>query len=256
MNFFFGIKSTDLSCKITIPKFQNTGLSNTNYNVYEAKPLNKKWLIKELLCEENDNFFFINNENINKDNFFFLSTDDEIKKTYNNDFSKLLNLNTFTDTHPSAFRSNLRIYLNDGGFSSYQSEYPYEMINKSGNILSPLSTLLDPDAEKNFIFFKNIFYLPVQENQFIYFVDIVEKKILEKIEIKSNFLNEIKVDNNLIKSSIFIFSQQCLGIPLYVSIKNEHISFEHTHPPHHYILSDDKFKKIANLKHEINKIIS
>ena len=102
----------------------------------------------------------------------------------------------------------------------------------------------------------NIFYLPVQENRFIYFVDIIAKKILEKVEIKNNFLNEIKVNNNLIKKNIFIFSQQCLGIPLYVTMKNKHISFEHTHPPHHYILSDDKFEKIKNLKYEINKIIT
>ena len=256
MNFFFGIKNADLSSQITIPKFQNTGLYNTDYSVYVAKPQNGKWLIQKSAYTENNNFFFINSEDIDNDNFFFLSSEIEIMKKYNNNFSKLLDLNTFTDTLPSAFRSNLRIYLNEGGFSSYQSEYPYEMTNKSGSILSPTNTLLDPEAEKNLIFFKNIFYLPIQENRFIYFVDIIAKKILEKVEIKNNFLNEIKVNNNLIKKNIFIFSQQCLGIPLYVTMKNKHISFEHTHPPHHYILSDDKFEKIKNLKYEINKIIT
>ena len=116
-------------------------------------------------------------------------------------FSKLLNLNTFTDTHPSAFRSNLRIYLNGGGFSSYQSEYPYEMTCKNGSILSPINILLDPSADRNLIFFKNIFYLPIQENSFIYFFDIVAKKVIKKIEIKNNFLNEIEVSNDLIKSN-------------------------------------------------------
>ena len=188
--------------------------------------------------------------------FFFLSNKNEIIKKYDNNFSKLLNLNTFTDTHPSAFRSNLRIYLHEGGFSSYQSEYPYEMTCKNGSILSPTNALLDPTAEKNLIFFKNIFYLPIQETSFIYFFDIVKKKVLEKIEIKNNFLNEINVSNNLINSNIFIFSKKILGIPLYVTVKKKHISFEHTHPPHHYILSDDKFKQIANLKYEINKFIT
>ena len=256
MNFFFGIKNTDLFSKITIPKFQNTGLYNNHYNVYVSKPENGKWSIKKLICKENKNFFFIDHEDISNDNFFFLASENEITKKYANNFSKLLNLNTFTDTFPSAFRSNLRIYLNEGGFSSYQSEYPYEMTNKIGSILSPTSTLLNVDAEKNLIFFKNIFHLPVQENSFLYFVDIVKKKVLEKIQIKNNFLNEIKVSNSLIKSNIFIFSQKCLGIPLYVTMKDKHISFEHTHPPHHYILSDDKFKIIANLKYEINQIIT
>ena len=256
MNFFFGIKNIDLSSQITIPKFQNNGLHNNHYNVYSSIPQNGKWLIKKLLCKENENFFFINNDDISSDNFFFLSSENEIINKYNDDFSKLLNLNTFTDTFPSAFRSNLRIYLDGGGFSSYQSEYPFEMTNKSGSILSPTSTLLNIDAEKNLIFFKNIFHLPIQESRFIYFVDIVAKKVLEKIEIRNNFLNEIEVNKSLIKSNIFIFSKNCLGIPLYVSMKNKHISFEHTHPPHHYILSDDKFKKIANLKYEINQIIT
>ena len=58
-------------------------------------------------------------------------------------------------------------------------------------------------------------------------------------------MNEIEVSNDLIKSNIFIFSKNFLGIPLYVTMKNKHISFEHTHPPHHYILSDDKFKQIS-----------
>ena len=47
MNFFFGIKNADLSSQITIPKFQNTGLYNTDYSVYVAKPQNGKWLIQK-----------------------------------------------------------------------------------------------------------------------------------------------------------------------------------------------------------------
>ena len=47
-----------------------------------------------------------------------------------------------------------------------------------------------------------------------------------------------------------------LGIPIYMSIKNKHISFEHTHPPHEYILSKNKFEKISQLKNEVNEIIN
>ena len=43
---------------------------------------------------------------------------------------------------------------------------------------------------------------------------------------------------------------------MFVSIKNKHISFEHTHPPHEYILSQNKFKKITELKEEINAIVN
>ncbi len=255
MNFFFGVKNNYLSCSITIPKFQNTGKINSNYIVYEAYVKNNKWEIKKTSTNENANFFFLKNDVIENDKIFFLASEDEIKK-YNNNFSELLNLNKFTDTSPSAFRSNLRVYINEGGFSSYQSEYPFDMVTRNGSILSPVSTLLNKDADQNFIFLKNIFYLPKKEKGQLYFVDIVNKKILDTHLINSNTLNEIQVTNNFIKSNVFIFTENCLGIPLYISIKNKSISFEHTHPPHHYILSDNKFKIISNLKNEVSKIIN
>ena len=43
---------------------------------------------------------------------------------------------------------------------------------------------------------------------------------------------------------------------MYISVKNSFLSFEHTHPPHEYILSENKFVKVANLKNEINEIIT
>jgi hypothetical protein len=256
MNFFFGIKNKYLSCTLTIPKFQNNGLKKNDYKVYAADIKNRKWCIEKSNYIENDDFFFLKNSEIENNKIFFLASDIEVKKKYNNNFSKLVNLNNFTDTSPSAFRANLRVNLKNGGFSSYQSEYPFNMILKKGNILSPLSTLLDQKAEKNFIFFKNIYFKPVNEKAYLYFIDIKEKKILATHEIKSNDLNEINVDYNFIKNNIYIFTKGCIGIPLFISINNNAISFEHTHPPHHYILSDDKFKIISNLKNDVDKIFS
>ena len=69
------------------------------------------------------------------------------------DYKKLKNFNNFTDTSP-AFRANFKIYLNQGGFSSYQSEYPYSMITKKGTILSSISSLANSNADKNFILIK------------------------------------------------------------------------------------------------------
>ena len=37
---------------------ENTGLYNTDYDVYVAKPQNGKWLIKKSAYTENNNFFF------------------------------------------------------------------------------------------------------------------------------------------------------------------------------------------------------
>jgi len=64
-----------------------------------------------------------------------------------------------------------------------------------------------------------------------------------------------ELKKEFIKPEIFLVSENYLGIPMYVSIKNNFLSFEHTHPPHEYILSENKFIKVSNLKKEINEII-
>ena len=165
------------------------------------------------------------------------------------------NFNKFTDTTP-AFRANFKIVFKNGGFSSYQSEYPYSMTEKRGTILSSVSSIANKDADINYIFVKNIFTEPLCENFNAYLVDIVKRKIEEKIILKTNYTNSFVLNKKLIKPEIFLVTENYLGIPMYVSVHNKHVSFEHTHPPHEYILSNNKFKKISDLKKEINEIIN
>ena len=108
---------------------------------------------------------------------YFLSNLEEIsaKNIHQN---KLSRLNNFTETFPVNFRSNLRILFNNEGFSSYQSEYPLQMIQKNGNILSPIYPLLNVDADENYILFRNIYELPIKKKFKVYLVDLVNKKIL------------------------------------------------------------------------------
>jgi hypothetical protein len=155
-----------------------------------------------------------------------------------------------------AYRANLKIMLNNGGFSSYQSEYPFTMIQKKGTILSSISSIANKDAEKNYIFIKNIYELPIFESFTAYLVNIRKKTIEEKIEIKTNYTNSFELNKKLIKPEIFLITKKYIGIPMFISIKNKHVSFEHTHPPHEYILSQNKFKKITELKEEINAIVN
>ena len=253
MNFFFGIKTSLINSIISIPKFQNFGKIDNTLQVFEAYPKNNKWKINKVYCEENKDFFFINDQ-IENNKIFFLSNTDEIKKYKKNFYEELIKLNFFTDTSP-AFRSNLKISLINGGYSSYQSEYPYEMSRKKGNILSPICMLLNRNADQNIIYFKNIFYKPIVEKSSMYFINYKLRKIIDKIDIKYNYLNEINIKKDLINNDIYLFTEECLGIPLFVSIKNFQISFELTHPPHHYILSEDRYKQISKIKNDFKDII-
>jgi hypothetical protein len=253
MNFFFAVKNDILCSEITIPRFQNQNNAQTKYNLYGAFVENNKWNINLLKnCEINKEFFLVKNEIIDNKKIFFLATENEIKKF---DPNKLINLNNFTDTTPE-YRANLRIYFKEGGFSSYQSEYPYNMVSKNGSLISSVSSIANKNANENYLLIRNIFNEAIEEKFNLYFVDIKLKKIIEQTEIKTNHTNQIKISKLLIHPEIFVVTKKYLGIPIYISEKNGHLSVEHTHPPHEYILGHNKYEKVKELKSRINEIIN
>ena len=253
MNYFFGLNSSKFKSDLTIPKFQNNSKKNQNLYPCEAYILENQWFLDKSNFSENENFFFIDSNEVSNEKIYFLSNENEIqgnKKSLN----ELQKMNNFTNTFP-AFRSNLRVKYNNLGFSSYQSEYPFEMTKKNGNVLSPIYPLLNIDAESNYILFRNIFKFPLREKFQIHFINIENKSIVQTTEAFTNFSNLIFVKKELINKEIYIFSEKFIGIPIFISIRNNHISMEHTHPPHHYILSQDKYKTVSRIKNEIKKNI-
>ena len=253
MNFFYGVNNNLLKSEIQIPIFQNRNLRKSNYKLFKTSPENKKWILKEITIKKiNDYFYVLQNEDISNNEIFFLA-EENIVSIF--DENKLKKFNNFTDTSP-AYRANFKIYLDQGGFSSYQSDYPYSMVTKKGSILSSISSIANAEADKNFVLIKNIFEDPIEENFRAYLVNYKNKCIEDQFEIKTNYTNCIEINNKLIKPEIFLVTDKYVGVPMYVSTKNNFLSFEHTHPPHEYILSDNKFVKISNLKKEINEIIS
>jgi hypothetical protein len=253
MNYFFGIKNSIFSSEVQIPTFQNRKVQRENVLLYRAYIENNKWKIEVLKNKKiNKDFFLLKDEDVRNTDIYFLATEDDFD---NYDYLKLKNFNKFTDTTP-AFRANFKIVLKNGGFSSYQSEYPYSMIEKRGTILSSVSSIANKDAEINYIFIKNIYLQPIFENFNAYLVNIVNKTVEDKISLKTNYTNSFELKKELIRPEIYLVTDKYLAIPMYVSVHNRHVSFEHTHPPHEYILSNNKFKKISELKKEINEIIN
>jgi len=254
MNFFYGINNDLFKSEVQIPLFQNSNFEKSNLKLFKSYSKNNKWILQEISNKKiiKDHFYILKNEDILSNEIFFLA-DEAILNEF--DDKKLKNFNNFTDTSP-AFRANFKIYLNQGGFSSYQSEYPHSMITKKGTILSSISSIANSDADKNYVLIKNIFEEPIEENFKAYLVNYKTKSIEEQFEIKTNYTNCIEISNKLIKPEIFLVTDRYLGVPMYVSVKNNFLSFEHTHPPHEYILSENKFIKVTNLKKEISEIIN
>lgn len=256
MNFFFGIKNSIINSTLTVPRFQNANLTKKKYMPFQLKISNGKWIMENLRdIDPNRNFYKIDTSLIDNGNIFCLATEDEFLELKKNNYSKLINLNNYTDTSPE-YRANLKIYILGGGFSSYQSDYPFQMVTKKGSILSPLTSLCNRDADENIIFFKNIYELPIQDEFGIFFVNLKTKKVLKKITGITNFMNEIIVEKEFIHPEVFLFTDKYIGIPIFCSIKNKHISLEHSSPPHEDMMSKDKFKIINELKEEFREIIS
>ena len=76
-----------------------------------------------------------------------------------------------------------------------------------------------------------------------------------KYELKTNNSNFIEIEKKFIKDGIFFVTQEYIGIPMYVSIKNDFLSFEHTHPLDTFLLNENKYVIASNLKKEMNEII-
>ncbi len=253
MNFFFGVNNHLFKSEIQIPLFRNREFQETELKLFKCFPQNNKWILKEIENRRYNKYFYIlKNEDIQNNEIYFLAS----KNIYEEfDFKKLKNFNNFTDTNP-AYRANFTINLIDGGYSSYQSEYPYHMTTKNGSISSSVSSLTNNEADNNYIIIKNIFHEPIEETYLAYLIDYKKKKIEKKFELKSNHTCLIELDKNLIRPEIYLFTKKYLGIPLFVSVKDKNLSFEHTHPPHTYIVSHDKFNKVSKFKKDLNEIIN
>lgn len=253
MNFFFLLKKRDISSELDVPIFQNSGKFSDNLNLYRARIVNNEWHIKDTLEKVNKNYFFkVNSSEYNEDDIFFLA---EKKNFINNDLTKkLLDINNFTDTYP-AYRANLKILYKDAGHSSYQSEYPFIMTTKKGSTLSPIKTLLSENIEKNFIFLRNITDLPIKEKFTTYVIDIISFKVIEKFECLTNSSNYFEIKDELMNRNYYIFSENYLVLPLFISVNNSHISFEHTQPPQLIIFKENQIM-VKKIKKKINEEIS
>jgi len=251
MNYFFSIKNKYLKSRLIIPKFQNNSYKNLNYELFSAKIINDKWTISKVITKSVNDFYILENDKLDNETIFFLAKQSEVAKVNQNNHLKYLN--NFTKTEP-AFRANLKVYNEYGGYSSYQSDYPFSMITKKGNILSPISSLTNLKADKNTIFFRNIFHEPIKRKFYCFFIDLSKDEIVNSIELYTNQTNEINIENKYINPNIFFFTKNFLGIPIFASFKDNHISLEHTHPQQEYVLDEDKYKVVKKIKDKVNEL--
>jgi hypothetical protein len=246
MNFFFGTCLPDVNCKLTIPKFQNSGRRIHELYLYKAHIINSKWKVSSVTNSiETDYFYQL--ENVDNSSVFFFGDDTSIREIEHS--NELCNIESFTDTAPD-FRSNLLIQNENGGFSSYQSEYPFRMTKAHGSLYSDCGLLTSASAARVGVFIRNIHFRPLNENVNIFLYSNLSQKVLETYTVKLNQTTFIDLtDWKADLRHCFLYASDFLGIPIYmIEYEDGSLSLEHTHPPHEAILGEDRFKRVGSMK--------
>jgi len=254
MNLFFSLNFNNFKNFITVPKFTNEGNKLKDISLFSAKINKGNWQIRKQLCKEDKKFFYLDVLPQDLDDVFFLNNRNFCKKNQELSLQELRNFHNIYSNF--TFRANLKIRDIERNFSSYQSEYPFEMTNKKGSILSTVSSLINEEST-NFIIFKQIYYLPIIKPFEIFLVDLKTEKILSKATFYTNSTNILNIPKIKNYKNCCFYSDGFLGIPIFISYGNKNgMSMEHSHPPHLYLQSNNKFELIANLKNKVKKIVS
>ena len=256
MNFFFATITRDISSKLSIPKFQNSGILSGNKKLYQADIADDKWVITEpLLLDGLEMFWEPLIRESNKDSIYFISDALGVSKILNSNL--LLNVDNFTDNYPE-FRSNLMIENKKGGFSSYQSDYPYRMITKLGALYSDCGLLTFENVIRVGVFIRSIYFEPIKKIRELFLFNKVTGQITAKFEIyinETSYIDLTEFRREL--KSCYIFAKEFIGIPIFmVEYKDGSLSFEHTHPPHEAIAGKNKFKIVNDIKEKALERIS
>ena len=254
MNCFFALNIDNFDNVITIAKFTNEGKKIKNVSLFTATIDEDVWFVKKYSCKEDDDFFYLEVPPEETENLFFLAKSELLENTK---YKTLEELEFFNNIRTRfTYRANLKLYKKNKEFSSYQSEYPIEMVKKNGAILTPVNSFQNIN-QNNFMIFRQIFNIPLKIEFSVYLINFSSKKVILKKKFRTNTTNYIDLTNINDLNNFFFYSEKYLGIPLFISFgKKEGISMEHSHPPHIYMLSPNKYEIISNLKLKAKKIVN
>ena len=100
------------------------------------------------------------------------------------------------------------------------------MINKKAYTIS-IKILLSENVDKNITLLRNIFHELLIKS---FFIDISNFKIVDVLNCTTNSTNYFEIHESFLNENYYLFSDEYLVLPLFISINNYHISFEHTQP--------------------------
>lgn len=261
MNYFFHTSYNKINSKLTISKYKNSGERKENLLLLGAFCESNSWRYY-LVPDEYDDYYVINSDLENKDHIFFYLDKSNLPSDFTSEY--LLKPSDFTSTSP-AFRANLEVSMQNGGFSSYQAEFPHRMSQINGSMVSSAGNLINLQNSSNLVFVRSIYNEPILSKFDLYIWDEDDDAPLGKETLSVNSTNVVVLDSYLENSkqgNVGLFADGFLCIPIFLSYsRNGQMSFEHTHPPHENLCGNDRIALVNNYRKQtyekvIKKIFS
>ena len=172
--------------------------------------------------------------------FFFI---DKIGQYSVNESTRTNALNRthgFTKTFPD-YRANLSVRSARGSVSSYQSEYPFEMLKVRSSIVSNCGLLTSRIGE-NYLVLVSIIDEPVIHDIQCAVIDRKSGASLATFTAHTNRVTVYKLDDCCLSGNCYLYAKGYPMIPIYLNSADGGLSFEHTHPPYDTFVGD--FRKV------------
>ena len=99
--------------------------------------------------------------------------------------------------------------MQNGGFSSYQAEFPHRMSQINGSMVSSAGNLINLENSSNLVFVRNIYHEPILSKFDLYIWDEDDDAPLERKFLSTNSTNVVILDSYLenISRAMSVFSQ-------------------------------------------------
>lgn len=253
MSIFFGIPELDsLTSEITIPRFRNSGLTSSNAHVFQLTAEDGFWSIS-LIEEFIGDFVTLKSSDFDFSNSFFTICDIDVisKQAPGGRMPSLVRMDNFTKTHPD-FRANVCVKTIEGARSSYQGEYPFEMLKvKSGSISN--ASLLGNDLGATYLILVSVSENPAPVTSACDIICAETRTVVETFEISSNSSTIRRLPDDIVAQGCYVSVRDLPAIPIYVVCHEGGLSMEHTHPPHEAFMGNSIRRIISNYKEGFNE---
>lgn len=143
-------------------------------------------------------------------------------------------------------------------FTSYQSEYPFEisdLSNPSFFSFDALKTSNKNKKIKNYLILMNLYRnAKKQKERVIQFFNPIDSNNRFTFQVRENSLSIMdlsSLDEKILSEDlVFLSCKNCTFIPLTLSLdeNNNQLKLEHTHPPSEFFSGDDRFKLTKTLR--------